>query len=61
MPRLNDDYLMGWKTEKHSVAISTDRCGVPRNYRDDLVTTVALNECLLTCDMIDWNLRMGAI
>lgn len=29
MPKLNDDRLMEWKTERHSVAISTDCRSVP--------------------------------
>ena len=36
MPKLNDDRLMEWKTEKHSVAISTDCCSVPGSERDSL-------------------------
>ena len=44
MPKLNDDRLMEWKTEKHSVAISTDCCGIPGSERDNLNKVVDMVE-----------------
>ena len=44
MPKLNDDRLMGWKTEKHSVASSTDCCNVPGSERDSLNKVVEMVE-----------------